>query len=93
MGKNFGMNTKSLHVFVFVFFFSPLAVRRIFSQFCCLPTNLFSPDIHPPWWIRGKESACQWVQSLGREDLLGKEMATHSSILAEIPWTEEPGRL
>ena len=34
------------------------------------------------------------VQSLGREDLLEKEMATHSSVLAwKIPWTEEPGRL
>jgi len=33
------------------------------------------------------------VQSLGWEDLLEKEMATHSSILAwRIPWTEEPGR-
>ena len=35
-----------------------------------------------------------WVQSLGWEDALEKEMATHSSILAwNIPWTEEPGRL
>ena len=35
-----------------------------------------------------------WVPSLGREDLLEKEMATHSSILAwKIPWMEEPGRL
>ena len=34
------------------------------------------------------------VQSLGREVLLEKEMATHSSILAwKIPWMEEPGRL
>ena len=34
------------------------------------------------------------VRSLGREDPLEKEMATHSSILAwRIPWTEEPGRL
>jgi len=34
------------------------------------------------------------VQSLGWEDLLEKETATHSSILAwEILWTEEPGRL
>ena len=34
------------------------------------------------------------VLSLGQEDPLEKEMATHSSILAwEIPWTEEPGRL
>ena len=35
-----------------------------------------------------------WVRSLGREDPLGKEKATHSSILAcRIPWMEEPGRL
>ena len=34
------------------------------------------------------------VQSLDREDLLEKEMATHSSTLAwKIPWTEEPSRL
>ena len=34
------------------------------------------------------------VQSLGREDLLEKEMATHSSTLAwKIPWMEEPSRL
>ena len=33
-------------------------------------------------------------QSLGQEDPLEKEMATHSSTLAwKIPWTEEPGRL
>jgi len=33
-----------------------------------------------------------WVQSLGQEDPLKKEMATHSSILAwRTPWTEEPG--
>ena len=31
-----------------------------------------------------------WVRSLGQEDLLEKEMATHSSTLAwKIPWTEE----
>ena len=35
-----------------------------------------------------------WVQSLGWEDPLEKEMATHSRILAwRIPWTEEPGGL
>ena len=34
------------------------------------------------------------VQSMGGEDLLEKEMATHSSILAwKIPWMEEPDRL
>ena len=41
----------------------------------------------PTMWETG-------VQSLGQEDPLEKEMATHSSILAwKIPWTEEPGRL
>ena len=35
-----------------------------------------------------------WVRSLGEEDTLEKEMATHSSTLAwTIPWTEEPGNL
>ena len=35
-----------------------------------------------------------WVQFLGQEDPLEKEMATHFSVLAwRIPWTEEPGRL
>ena len=35
-----------------------------------------------------------WVRSLGWEDPLEKEKATHSSILAwKIPWTEEPGGL
>ena len=35
-----------------------------------------------------------WVWSLGREDSLEKEMATHFSTLAwKTPWTEEPGRL
>ena len=35
-----------------------------------------------------------WVQSLGQEDPLEKEIAAHSSTLAwKILWTEEPGRL
>ena len=41
-----------------------------------------------------QESPETWVSSLGQEDSLEKEMATHSSILAwKIPWTEEPGGL
>ena len=44
-----------------------------------------------------KESACNvgtQVQSLGQEDPLEKEMATHSGILAwRMPWSEEPGGL
>ena len=39
-------------------------------------------------------NAGDWVRSLGWEDPLEEEMATHSSILDwRIPWTEEPGRL
>ena len=35
-----------------------------------------------------------WIQSLGQEDPLEKEMVTHSSILAwEVPWTEDAGGL
>ena len=35
-----------------------------------------------------------WVRSLGQEDPLEKEMATHYSTIAwKIPWMEEPGRL
>ena len=35
-----------------------------------------------------------WVRSLDQEDLLEKEMATHSRTLVwKIPWAEEPGRL
>ena len=41
-----------------------------------------------------QETQETWVQTLGGEDTLEKEMATHSSILAwEILWTEEPGGL
>ena len=51
-----------------------------------------------PRWHSGKESTCQlqatWVWSLGWEDPLEEEIATHSSILVwRIPWTEEPGSL
>ena len=49
-------------------------------------TNLSVKNLPASWETR--------VQSLGREDPLEKEMATHSSILAyRIPWTEEPGEL
>ena len=54
-----------------------------------------------PRWLSSKDSACQlketkemWVQSLGWEDPLEEEMATHSCILAwETPWREESGGL
>ena len=50
----------------------------------------------PKWLLVKNLPAAQEmrVRSLGQEDALKKEMATHSSILAfEIPWTEELGRL
>ena len=41
-----------------------------------------------------KEVGEMWDQSLGHEDLLVENLATHSTIFAwEIPWTEEPGGL
>ena len=41
-----------------------------------------------------QETQEMWVRSLGQEDPLGEEMATHSSVLAwDIPWTQEPGGL
>ena len=54
-----------------------------------------------PWWLSGKEPACQCKRHRrhrfdpwGREDPLEKGMATHFSTLAQrIPWTEEPGGL
>ena len=46
---------------------------------------------NPPAMQKPQET---WVGSLGQEDPLEEEVATHSSILAwGIPWTEEPGRL
>ena len=49
-------------------------------------------------WLRihllMQETQEPWVRSLGQEDPLEEEMATHSSIRAwKIPWAEEPGRL
>ena len=62
--------------------------------------NQVSQCLGPPRWHSSKASACNagdtetLVRSLGREDSLEEELATHSSILAwEILWTEEPGGL
>ena len=41
-----------------------------------------------------QETQETWVRSLGQEDPLEKEMATHSGVFAwKIPWAEEPGGL
>ena len=62
---------------------------EIFTMFLCCLTSLVVQRLkHLPemWETR--------VQSLGQEDPLEKEMATHSSTLAwRIPWREEPSRL
>ena len=58
---------------------------------CCAPywVSLVAQTLNNPPAVQET-----WVQSLGQEDPLEKEMATRSSILAwEIPWMEEPGRL
>ena len=59
----------------------------IFVYFYCLRTSLVAQTVKCLHTMR--ETG---VRSLGREDPLEKEMATHSSILAwKIPWMEEPG--
>ena len=63
---------------------------------CPLPLTSFVPTMSLLSGSAGKNPPAMQgtVQSLGQEDPLEKEMATHSSILAwEIPWTEEPGKL
>ena len=59
-----------------------------------------TPRMDFPWWLSGNVSTCQYRtgglgrSSLGWEDLLDKEMVTHSSFLAwRIPQTVEPGGL
>ena len=77
---------------------SPLKKKNFFFFFC--------RSIGLPWWLSGKKKNLPAkagdtrdlglipVWSLGQEDPLEKEMATHYSILAwEIPWTEKPGGL
>ena len=64
----------------------------------CLPEKTAIVLIAAEAWYRGLNCVLpmqeMWVQSLGWEDPLEKEMAIHSNILAwEIPWTEEPGGL
>ena len=52
-------------------------------------SSLMAQTVKHPFTMRET-----WVRSLGQEDPLEKEMATHSSTLAwKIPWMEEPGRL
>ena len=58
---------------------------------------MFSTGLGFPGGTSGKESVLPMqethVQPLGQEDPLEKEMAIRFSVLAWVPWTEEPGRL
>ena len=73
------------------------------SRDVTLPTKVHLVKVMVfPWWTSLVAQTVKHpptmqetqVQSLGWEDLLEKEMATHSSILAwKIPWTEKPGSL
>ena len=78
------------------------AVPEFFIQHLAVPPNVFM-FVVPAFSVTSlgaqmiKHLPTVWetrVQSLGQEDLLEKERATHSNILVwKIPWTEEPGRL
>ena len=72
-----------------------LSISTYFILLITLQSKLYLNNVHGG--SDSKESACNAgdpVQSLGREDPLEKEMATHSSILSwRIPWTEELGGL
>ena len=65
-------------------------------SFVFCPYHSFLKNIHGALELAKNPPVMQetLIQSLGRENPLEKEIATHSSVLAwEISWTEEPGRL
>ena len=82
-----------------IFLKSLLSLLNIASVLCFCFLFFWSQgmwDLGPPAQLVKNLPAMRetWVWSLGREDPLEKEKATHPSILAwRIPWTEEPGRL
>ena len=66
------------------------------TEFYLLIFYLLPAMLRLPWWLSFSLSAVRetQVRSLGWEDLLEKEIATHVSILVwKIPWREEPVRL
>ena len=98
------------HYCLHVFLDCSLLVYRHATNFCCIQCQLWAFHIWPyhfeefPFTCEAslvahtvKRLPAMWetrVWSLGWDDHLEKEMATHSSTLAwKIPWTEEPGRL
>ena len=64
-------------------------VGELDLTYCNLGASLVAQRLKRPPAMRET-----WVRSVGQEDSMEKEMATHSSILAwRTPWMEEPGRL
>ena len=96
----FGSSVSGTHVFMAAIFYFPLTlicicilvyecVYIIYIYMCVNMGFPHSSAVKSPPAVQEL-----WVQSMGQEDPLEKEMATHSSFLAwEIPWTEETGRL
>ena len=71
-----------------------LSALLLFEQLSVWKDPRFSKGFPGGSVVKNPDNQETWVQSLGLEDPLEKEMATHSSILAwEIPWTEVPGGL
>ena len=65
------------------------AVSVLWRKPECMGASLVAQTVKNPPAMRET-----WVWSLGREDALEEDMATHSSVLAwRVPWTEEPGGL
>ena len=90
--SNFLEEISSLsHSVGFLYFFALITEEGILISPC------YSLELCIPGGSDGKASAYSVedrIQSLGGEDLLEKEMTTHSSNLSwKIPWMEEPGRL
>ena len=96
-----GKNWKRIYIYIYMNHF---AVHLKLTQHCKSSLLQFL-KVHYRWILLlmlllqmevGKEYACNAgdpVRSLGPEDPMEKDMATHSSTFAwEIPWTEKPGR-
>ena len=104
------LKLKNMSFFLYCFHFQPLKVLNFLNELlrsiCVLTSGNISLFFNVwvthhyraslvaqlVWSLPAIQETC--IQSLGQEDLLEKEMATHSNILTwRIPWTEEPGRL
>ena len=86
--KHFKCYMKTMWIFWFSAYWTPIVytVQYIFIEDLGFLVAQMVKNLPAMWET--------WVLSLGREDPLEREMATHSSILAwRILWTEEPGRL